>query len=666
MQRRAMSSDKNKLLDVSAVVIPTNTKCRAGDADTASTGSEQVAEEQNKYVLLQRVITILGWTFELANPMLSIALWAFVIVNAVAYFERGYTVWGSVTVGLMGVWQIALTGSYLTGHETVTWPPWALKWLPSLTLQTLFVFFFWPIVPALFWSFACFAGSSPQGDVTSAEHHSRTQVSSLAKAATTRVAREEARAVERSCIVIDRMYRALMAQHKSLMFLFLEAGVGSLPQMILHVVASACIGSPTVAQYGVAAVAACTLFTKLHFVTLSCNVVVWAWKLSFAGHDLFSLLYLTVTLLSKEAAAYRTINLFGTGVMVSKVGYVWAIKTLVVLAILACIGVGAVLYFVLVRVFHYRGKKFELVESCQFAASALLAVVCAVPAMALGEGGKLLWLLGPISRYEQHWFCDEIMHSTILFSFLKNRMSDWLSKMQHLYQLAFCEIKPSISQHLKTRWEPLATDLLGLSFQRVVDPSVPKPPAESPPLVPFRHKELLLYSIRSNPLIGQMDDLMPEKLGQLLAYGFWALIGVSSFVSFLYPFAYVAYHPLAEQTLLQQGVFVGIVASLVVTALLSHAGYHYVLYCVESMFVLDAVRVHARLKGGRQLHELSCQWVCNAITTFYHPTGHQVLSAVTSSALLPSDVLGVVSEFLSATEIEVGGMSVAECRACKT
>ena len=608
------------------------------------------------------ILALLGWGFDYLCELLACADAATNVLVGVQLLRDGHTTWGWTVLGFTINASVVYTFMLVQTMRNACRDGKLGDWLNRRSKATLFLLFlpFAHILMIAYWFLTTFVHPESSDDVLPVD---------LSQVATTRAAKEEAAAVERSAMLMGRIAQGLKRQESTYILLFTEALAEALPQAVVQLLALSLIGSATTLQIVSLCVSVMALLTKSTYLCLSCDLRVFAFKLLVIAHDTFSLLYVVTTLLSREDPHRTEEFVGGSGIYVSPLGFAWLAKeaSVAVLAVVYALGLVAILlgaHFLRVPGMDIDCDDFKyalLVSAC--------VLFCFLPGLALLEAFKLslivllVWMMEPRSR--------AATHAAVLFAFC-NHGNDatcssgdvWRGKMKHLYyETAQSQKSANKPWRYYVDYTTITEKVMGVHptvaktdvFGQTIAPL--DPVSETEREAYFCHKELAKLSLSITPPFDYV------RLKPLQRAGLWLVIvpvALSALLSLSFPFVNVALYP-RNQSVPQLAFIGGVLACLLAMAFLLPAFIRYVQFCLECDYVLKCGPGSFYDSFDNSFDRSATEWVVNAIASYHHPSPCEVLGAIVGERLVPRDVTTVVAEFLTKADIVVNEMTIAEC-----
>ena len=505
---------------------------------------------------------LLGWGFDYLCELLACADAATNVLVAMQLLRDGHTAWGWTVLGF------TINASVVYAFILMQLMPHACRdgmfgdWLNCRRKVTLFCIFlpFAHLLMIMFWFLTALVYPTPSSDDVPVE---------LSEVATTRAAKEEAAAVERSARLMGRIAQGLKKQESTYTLLFAEALAEALPQAIVQLLALSLIGSATTLQIVSVCISVMALLTKSTYLCLSCDLRVFAFKLLAIAHDTFSLLYVVTTLLSRDDPHRTEEFVRGSGIFVSPLGFAWLAKEAGV-AVLAVV-YGLVLAALLL-VFRFLNGRISCREFKVIFFVFVCALFCFLPGLALLEGFKLSLVVLLVWTVEPR--CRAGTHVVVLFSFCDHgndatcsSSEVWRSKMKHLYfETAQCQTHVNEAWRYNGDYAAITEKIMGMRpIHEIWDfnghPIAPLDPvSETEREAYFCHKEMAKMSLSISPPVDY------NRMKPVQRAGFWFLVvpvALSALLSFAFPFVNVALYPHSQSVL--QLAFAGCVFACLLT-----------------------------------------------------------------------------------------------------
>ena len=420
-------------------------------------GAEGDDEERNgrgkcPFPLLDVALTLFGFCYDVFSVSLAVACMVVDVVVGVQLYQGGHTVWAWCVLGVF--FDACAINAFLfaTILQDSMWDSWATRSLRNMSRPLVFILLLQvsPFLVPIHWFAATYL----------LEHNRKAPpVVNLSSAATTRVAREEAAAVERSAFVIGRLGAALTKQESNYILLNAHALAEALPQFVVQLLAVSILGSPSSLQVASIVMSLVAVLSKVSFFCFSCSVEVFAVKLLFLCHDAFSLAYVVTTLLSRDDPT-RTSELPFLHVMVSVLGYMWFVKEFLFVCTILLFSVGFLVGLVAAHFLRIRGWEISWQNLKEGFFIACFFVIAFVPGLLVLEGFKLSYLIFLLLNIEPAQRGQT--HLVTLFSFLRHGNStcraslsmspDWRGKIEHLYSEAADVATSKSDKYRRLRW----------------------------------------------------------------------------------------------------------------------------------------------------------------------------------------------------------------------
>ena len=361
------------------------TKRRSEHNDGGAEGNDENRDGGAKcpFPRLDVALTLFGFCYDIFSVSLAVACMVVDVVVGVQLYQGGHTVWAWCVLGVF--FDACAINAFLFVlflHDS-TCNTKATRSLRNMPRPLAFILLLQvsPFLVPIHW----FAATYLLG------HNSKTPpVVNLSSAATTRVAREEAAAVERSAFVIGRLGAALTKQESNYILLNAHALAEALPQFAVQLLAVSILGSPSPLQVASIVMSLVAVLSKVSFFCCSCSVEVFAIKLLFLCHDAFSLAYVVTTLLSRDDPT-RTSELPFLHVMVSTLGYMWFVKEFLFVCTILLYSVGFLVGLFAAHLLRIRGWEISGQNLKEGFFVACFFVIAFVPGLlVLGTGTALV------------------------------------------------------------------------------------------------------------------------------------------------------------------------------------------------------------------------------------------------------------------------------------
>ena len=396
---------------------------------------------------------------------------------------------------------------------------------------------------------------------------------------------------------------------------YVQAVVVDLPQSILQLMALCFVERPTTLQVVSVAVLAVALASRTHLLCDSFTVSMFFLKFALLSFDVFSLFYVFSTLLARDAPHEIALPFFPDAPHVTYLSYVWIVKTAVVflLATLAIFVAGAFTIFSGVRTCRccVDGSCWLALAQC-VGGLVGFCVLCG-PAVFVFELCKFAWLIAYLFFSVEPRY-NSSLYPTAAAAFLFCSHCDYDERMR---ALAKGKLQQELRQKLEPSWaQPLRDKILH---------------------EPFSARSLCRGVTASHHHRG--------------LYAVGAVLAVSQGFSAAFPFVDAMLH-WDFMSPLQRFCFYALCCTLCGAVLLLPRGWTYWWFCVEAR----AIKLLSTL-NARTLHVWMADYFCPPLSA--------TLRLCVSRAVLPEDVVLVVSKFMSQEDVAVDSLSVSECTTLK-
>ena len=576
-----------------------NSACKMEKVPRATAIPIRSSEDHLRFRKLGHALSVFGWSFDVFVCIVTMLDILSDILVGVQMYSDGHFAWAWIVFACFVNSNIFYTGLIVqVGIKDGDWygddvlPQW-FRGLPTSVLFVL-LFPFAQLFPVLHWAMQTFfvkfhtiqeVDATPQISITAA----------------TRVAREEARAVERSAFVMGRLAIAAARQARTHAMFIAETVVEAVPQSIIQLLAITMIGNPSTLQIVSMVLSLTSIISKCYCVSLSCDVKVFVAKMLIISHDVLSIFYVICSVLSSDDP-HRSKELFpDTAIWLSPLGYAWMMKELALTAFFVTCGVGTLLFLGvghLAGVPSLRLNRKEVLDGLLLCIAFILGFI---PGMLLLETAKLSLILAILKPYEPEDM-DGLSHVVVLFSFLKHRSGMpwgrsglWRGKMKHLYHEAgkiHANADPQGCCFYSQRWSIVTERLLG--YHHKCAPAALSSPAQEKLLShadgdrAYSHWNLARYCFHVKPILVESSDATPVgRVMSALLRCFIVVMGLSATFSFIFPFANFA-TSYSTQNGLQKICFYGMLGCLIASLSVAPTMVRYIQFCLESAFVLDA------------------------------------------------------------------------------
>lgn len=370
----------------------------------------------------QRLITVFAWLFDFVTVSISLIDVVSDVLVALQFMRDGHSVWAWLVFGCFANSNVIYSAIIVQcvfkdknnemGYYQHVWRP--LTYWPRPMLFVL-VFPFAQLSPTLNYVFQTFFIKKRNGDAYDEQYRPRVVGIKVAEEAHT-VAKEEHEAIKESVETMGRLQDALRKQFYTHGMLFAETVVEAIPQSIIQLLAITFLGSPSNLQVFSMALSLLSVVSKGYFLSVSCDLRVFAIKFLVVSHDVFSLFYVFCSIVSKDGPHEATI--FG-GLDVSYLTYIWFVKVMVV----AATGVLALtLLGLTVLAGHFLGLPNAQLSWSDVKFGLVFTLGCIfgfIPALLALEGMQLIWLLLILTAHEPP--TSSIPTAAMLFSFLQGK-----------------------------------------------------------------------------------------------------------------------------------------------------------------------------------------------------------------------------------------------------
>lgn len=381
-----------------------------------------VADRFRIMVSRHTLITVFGWAFDIFTVAISITDVVSDLLVARQFLAEGHELWAWLVFGCFinssVVYSVILANLVFDQYNNefkgkdgehilplrVLKLPFIVRFLIVLPLSQLaptgMYFMQMFILPWMRGDSVC--GGPVNGSTDSPTLNCREDDVHSPSSRMTTVNMQEAKEVEGTFTVVDRLKSAVQRQVVTHGMLFAETIVESIPQSIIQLLAITFLGKPSALQVVSMALSILSVVSKAYFLSVSYNIRVFVFKFALLSFDVMSMFYIFSTVLSQERS--QDIALIGfEDLKVSYLSYVWFLKLLAMTGVTVLIGGFGLVAAILVdkirrgncEVDACRGRDLKRAIYAIFAVALLL-----VPVVLVQESVKLSWVIFFFIRWE--------------------------------------------------------------------------------------------------------------------------------------------------------------------------------------------------------------------------------------------------------------------------